>query len=280
VAGMVLLFADKARYIPRAALAGLLMLAAYRMVDPRQLLFHLRATRFDAGVVLVTALSAVLISVEFCIVIGVALSFVLYIPRAANVRLSAVLPTADGQMRTRRPEDPPCPQLLLFDLEGELFFGAEAELEKHFTVIEKVARDPVRVVLLSLVRARNPDAVFLNLLAAFHARLRARHVVLILSGVQKDMTTALRATGLQARFAVGTIFLEGAEGTRAALKHACSLLGDDTCSACSRRQAPERPSQSRADMGSVAGALGRSCDEAYPDRARPGLGGERPPLSR
>ena len=59
VAGTVLLFAPLAQFIPRAALAGLLMLAAFRMVDWKQLVFHLRATRFDAGVVLATALAAV-----------------------------------------------------------------------------------------------------------------------------------------------------------------------------------------------------------------------------
>jgi len=74
VAGTVLLFAPLAQFIPRAALAGLLMLAAFRMVERRQLLFHLRASKFDAGVVLATALAAVVISVEFCIVIGVFLS--------------------------------------------------------------------------------------------------------------------------------------------------------------------------------------------------------------
>ena len=56
VAVTVLLFAPFAQYIPRASLAGLLMLAAFRMVDLRQLLFHLRATGFDA--LIVTALFA------------------------------------------------------------------------------------------------------------------------------------------------------------------------------------------------------------------------------
>ena len=73
---------------------GLLMLAAFRMVDYRQLLFHLRATRFDALIVLATALAAIFISVEFCIVIGVFLSFALYVPRAAQVPRAASRPGA------------------------------------------------------------------------------------------------------------------------------------------------------------------------------------------
>ena len=133
VAATVLLFAPLAQFIPRAALAGLLMLAAFRMVDRKQLVFHLRATRFDAGVVLATALAAVVISVEFCIVIGVFLSFVLYVPRAAQVRLSQFTLTPEQRIRERLPGDPECDRLLCYNLEGELFFGAEPELEAHFS---------------------------------------------------------------------------------------------------------------------------------------------------
>ena len=139
VAVTVLLFAPLAQFIPRAALAGLLMLAAFRMVDRKQLVFHLRATRFDAGVVLATALAAVVVSVEFCIVIGVFLSFVLYVPRAAQVRLTRFTLTPGPGVRERLASDPACDRLLCYHLEGELFFGAEPELEKHFAAIEQAA---------------------------------------------------------------------------------------------------------------------------------------------
>jgi SulP family sulfate permease len=186
VALTVVLFAPLARYIPRASLAGLLVLAAYRMVDGRQLLFHLRATRFDAGVVLATALAAVLISVEFCIVIGVFLSFVLYVPRAARVELTRPAPPAGIGGPA-----------VAFGLEGELFFGAGAELEKHFAAMRQGVGD-ARVVVLALDRGRNPDAAFLGLLRDFYADLHARGVVLVLCGVRDgtEMMTALAAVGL------------------------------------------------------------------------------------
>jgi SulP family sulfate permease len=123
VAATVVLFAPLAGYIPRASLAGLLILAAYRMVDGRQLLFHLRATRFDAGVVLATALAAILISVEFCIVIGVFLSFALYVPRAAQVRMTALTVTPDRDLRERQPADPPDGRLVAFELEASCSSG-------------------------------------------------------------------------------------------------------------------------------------------------------------
>src|SRR4029077_17290113 len=48
VALTVVLFAPYAYYIPRSGLAGILILAAWRLVDRRELLYHLKTTRYDA----------------------------------------------------------------------------------------------------------------------------------------------------------------------------------------------------------------------------------------
>ncbi|MGN6132934.1 MAG: SulP family inorganic anion transporter, partial [Aureliella sp.] len=59
VALTVLLFAPLVQYIPRPALAGVLMLTATRMIDPEALRYHFKATRFDALIVTATALAAI-----------------------------------------------------------------------------------------------------------------------------------------------------------------------------------------------------------------------------
>ena len=71
VALILLAFAPYARFVPRSALAGILMVTAVGMIDWKALPFHLRATRFDGFIVLTTAVAAVGVSVEFCILIGV-----------------------------------------------------------------------------------------------------------------------------------------------------------------------------------------------------------------
>src|SRR5262249_53926534 len=154
--------------------------------------FHLRATRLDAGVIVATAVAAVAISVEFCIVIGVFLSFVLYVPRAAQVRLAQLTRTADGRIREPQEGEAARDRLLCYHLEGELFFGVEPELEKHLAAIEGAVGGEARVVVLALDRARNPDAAFLGLLESFHARLNGR-AVLLLCGVRPDLRQALAA---------------------------------------------------------------------------------------
>jgi len=174
VALIVLAFAPFARFIPRAALAGILIVSAWKMVDRRALLYHLRATRFDAAIVAATAFSAVFISIEFCVLIGVMMSFLLAVPRAGRMLLTEFVLTDEGGVHERLPDDDPCGHILIFGLEGEMFFGATAALEQHLGTIENRITPEIQVVVLRLKRARNPDAVGLALLEGFLERTKAR----------------------------------------------------------------------------------------------------------
>ena len=73
-------------------------------------------------------------------------------------RLIALTPQPDGSLRERAAGDPPCEGLLAFELEGELFFGAEPDVARHLAAVDSQAGGEVRTVLLALPRARNPDA--------------------------------------------------------------------------------------------------------------------------
>lgn len=244
VAVTVLLFAPHAAYIPRASLAAILVLTAIRMIDRGELRYHLRATRFDAGIVAATAISAVAISIEFCILIGVFLSFVLYVPRAARVRVTELVLTAEQTIRPRSDGDPLCTKMVLFNLEGELFFGAAPELERHFAEIGARTRAGARVVILRLRDVRNPDAACLKLFDGFIADLAARGVHLILCGVRPDLADALARTGAAGRLEEGSIFYERETawtGIQDAVARGHALLGDDLCETCPVRQKAPAP---------------------------------------
>jgi SulP family sulfate permease len=237
VALIMLSFAPYARFIPRAALAGILMLSAWRMIDWRALSYHLRTTRFDAAIVAATAISAVAISIEFCVLIGVLMSFLLTVPRAGRMLLTEFVLTPDGGLHERLPADTPCPRILVFGLEGELFFGATAALETHFGHIEERIGDDTRVVVLRVKRARNPDAVGLALLDDFLRRVKERGVQVLLCGVRADFAEKLERTGMSADLGE-RLFLEQPvrqTSTLQALRHAYELVGSHTCPTCPRR---------------------------------------------
>ena len=155
----VVLFAQYAYYIPKAGLAGILMISAWRLVDKRQLGYYMRTTRFDAWIVILTAISAVAVSVEFCVLIGVLMSFVLYVPQAARVQITELVLSPERVVRERVASDPPCGRIRIFSLEGELFFGASPELEARLDEIARTVREGVRVIVLRMKRAQSRRSV-------------------------------------------------------------------------------------------------------------------------
>ena len=239
VALTVLLFAPYAYYIPKAGLAGILMISAWRLVDRQQLKYYLRTTRFDAWIVMLTAISAVAVSVEFCVLIGVFLSFVLYVPQAARMHLTELVLTPERVVRERIAADVPCNRIRIFSLEGELFFGAAPELEQHLEAIQAAAEGGVRVVVLRLKRARNPDAVCLAHLDRFIDHMQEAHVSVLMCGVRPDLMKVIESSGLAARLGIDRVFVFQETGhiwtsTLEALRFAYEIVGNDVCDHCPR----------------------------------------------
>jgi sulfate permease, SulP family len=238
VALIVLVFAPYARFIPRSALAGLLMITAARMVNLRDLRFHMRVSRFDATIVAVTAISAVAISIEFCILIGVFMSFMLAVPRTGQMLLTEFVVAGDGGIHERLRSDEVCGRILIFGLEGEMYFGSGVSLEQHLDTVEGRVGPETEVVVLRMKRARNPDAVGIALLDGTIERLRARGAHVILCGVRQGMLGGLEKSGLVAKLGRENVFLEQAvrlTSTLLAIGHAYDLV-KNPCATCPRRE--------------------------------------------
>ncbi len=229
VTGTVLVFAPWARFIPKAALAGILIVTSIRMVDWKALRFHLKATVFDRAIVVATAVSAVAISVEFCVLIGVFLSFALAVPRAGRMRVTEfIVNREDGLIHERLPEDEIDSRVLVFGLEGELFFGANTMLEKHLdTIFERITPE-TRYLVLRVKRLHSPDAVGLHQLADAVSTFRSRGVNVVLCGVRADLAEAIERTDIAEKLGHDALFLEQAvrqTSTLQAIRHAYEKLG-------------------------------------------------------
>jgi len=239
VALCLMTVADLARYVPKPALAGLLLVTAWRLVDRPRLAYSLRALGYDRWLVLGTATAAVFISIEFSILIGVFLSFVLFVPRAARLIVTEFVVSPGRVVRERQPGDPECDRLVILGLEGELFFGAGPELEALFNRLRE--REQLRVIVLRLKRARNPDMVCLELLQHFLEDMAERGVVVLLCGVRADLAAALRRLRFHHWLPADRVFLEKAAdepamtSTLRAVQRAYEWLGPQRCLHCPRR---------------------------------------------
>ena len=147
----VLLFAPLFHYMPRAALAGLLLITAARLIDIKRLSYAVRASRYDAGLVIITALTGVLIDLDTAVLLGVALSILLFVPRAAKLKARELVVAPERVVRERVPGDPADPSIIIFDFEGELFFGAAPELEQYLESLgERIRQDDIKFLVLRL----------------------------------------------------------------------------------------------------------------------------------
>jgi SulP family sulfate permease len=191
VALVVALWAPLARYIPRSALAGLLMVTAARLIDWRRLRYAIGASRYDAGLVAVTALSAIFIGVELSILIGVGLSIVLFVPRAAHVKGTELVVDGNGVIRAPALRDPLCSAVVIYDVEGEFFFGAAPELEVHLDRIRRRVATGARAVVLRIRRARNPDLVCIEQLERFLHEMEREDVPVWLCGIRADFARVM-----------------------------------------------------------------------------------------
>jgi SulP family sulfate permease len=239
VAATLLLFAPLAHYVPRPALAGILLWTAWRIVDRQRLWYCIRATRFDAGISLATAFSSVFISIEFSILIGTFLSFLFFVPRASRLHSNELVVSTDRAVRERQPNDPHCTRLIIFSLEGILFFGAAPELVELLDDLRERAKKGVRVIVLRLKRVRNPDMVCLEHLQRFLEDMRARNVTVLLCGVRDDFATALHNVRFQQWLPRDRVFLEDGSvesSTLKAVRRAYELLNGDVCQTCPRRR--------------------------------------------
>jgi sulfate permease, SulP family len=243
VAIVVVSLAPLARYVPKAALAGLLVVTAAKLVDWRQLRLALRVSGYDAGLVFITAFSALFISVEFAILIGVALSIVLFVPRAARLRCSELVVTSEGVVRERLPEDPVCDALILYDLEGEMFFGAAPELDRYFEQLkERALRKTINVIVVRLKRTRNPDLVCLERLQHFIKDMKAGGIMVLLCGVRGDLAKAIKNMGFSNSLAPSQVFPEEDEkdsATIKAVRHAYGLIKKNNCDHCKQKELRE-----------------------------------------
>jgi SulP family sulfate permease len=224
----VLALASLAKFVPKPALAALLLLTATRLLDLKRVRYVFRASRQDASVFAITVVSGLAFGLDAAILVGVGMSIVLFVSRAAKLKAVELVVDEDGIVRERLGEDIVPEGFVLFDLEGELFFGAVTELDRCLhDITRRVASEGHKIVILRLKRVRNPDVACLERLEHFLRDCKRQGTVVLLAGIRPDLLGALRRLRLTDWFSAERIFPQGADedsATLAAIRIARGLL--------------------------------------------------------
>lgn len=190
-----LLSPNPVSFIPKAALAGLVIGVAASLVKYRNIRICLRSTPEDFGVLIVTFLSALIFPLYVAIFVGASLSIFLFLRKVSRPHLVEYALSDDGELRElAQKQKRPNPAISIVHVEGSLFFGA-AELFQ--TQVQRLVVDPnIKVIILRLKNARHLDATSVMALRELIRFVRSKERHLIISGATRDVYKVLKSSGV------------------------------------------------------------------------------------
>ena len=181
---VVMVAAEVVSQIPLAALSGVLMVTAARMVSPSAMKQVMRSTRSDALVFVITAI--VTISFDLILAVGIGIAVAAFFALRGLVR-------ASGARRESLPGDSHEHDdlIALFRIDGSLFFGAAEG------IVEKInSFSGIRVVILRLSQLQVVDATGGHTLAEIMNSLERRGITVLIKGIRPEHLPILKRLGV------------------------------------------------------------------------------------
>lgn len=196
---IVLVVAPLAAYLPVPAMAAILFIVAWGLIDFHHIGEILKRHKRER-IVLALTFFGTLIDLEKGIFLGILVSLLFYLYRTAHPTIRELVPPQSDAANPRRklvPADgdtPRCPQVAILRVEGSIFFGAAEHVERRLRQVDEA--DPRRKHLLISSKAMAfIDLAGAEMLAREAQRRRRLGGGLYLVGVQPELCDMLRRGG-------------------------------------------------------------------------------------
>lgn len=222
-----LVFGPLVRFIPEPALGVLVIVIGISLINRHTIRVVVKTTRSDAVVFGTTFLAALLVRLDFGIILGAATSILLFLRKAATPELVEYVFTEEGHLAQLEDRERPDPEVSIVHVEGDLFFGA-AELFRD--QMRRVVEDPnLKIVILKMRHAHHLDATSVLALEELIRYMREHDRYLLVSEVRKIAVRIFRNSGLIDVIGRENIFPDVTSNpvysTAKALKRAREIIG-------------------------------------------------------
>ena len=229
---IVLLVAPLAAHLPIAAMAAVLLVVAWRLIDFHQIKTILTTSKRESSVLLTTFFATLFVELEFAIYVGVMLSLIIYLMRTSQPAVVARVPDPGSPNRhlVTDPNLPECPQLKIVRIDGSLYFGAVDHVQEQLHQLSE--RSPQQKHLLLIGNGINfVDIAGAELLAAESRHRKARGGGLYLVKIKEEACNTLRRGGFRDLIGGENIFLTKSD----AIETVFHKLDADVCAHCDKR---------------------------------------------
>ncbi|MEU9450334.1 SulP family inorganic anion transporter [Streptomyces sp. NPDC048277] len=175
--------------IPLAALAGVLLATAIRMVEVGSLRAMAKATRSDALILALTAVATLALDLVYAVIIGLAVAGALALRAVARQARFDQVPLDRGD-HSAEEHALLAEHIVAYRIDGPLFFAAA-----HRFLLELTEVADVRVVILRMSRVSTMDATGALVLKDAVDRLHRRGIHVLASGIRPGQRQVLDSVG-------------------------------------------------------------------------------------
>jgi len=138
---IVLLVAPLISYLPLAAMAGVILLVAYNLIDFDNIKKTFAFSKSESVIFSATFLSTLLFELEFAIYLGVLLSLMFFIAKTSTPEIHTLAfgsPPGEGERKLQSIRKSPltqCPQLKIIRIDMSIYFGSINHIQKQINQI-------------------------------------------------------------------------------------------------------------------------------------------------
>ncbi|MER6185862.1 SulP family inorganic anion transporter [Streptomyces sp. NPDC001652] len=175
--------------IPLAALAGVLLATAIRMVEVGSLRAMAKATRSDALILVLTAVATLALDLVYAVIIGLVVAGALALRAVAQQARLEEIPLDRGDHSVEE-HALLAEHIVAYRIDGPLFFAAA-----HRFLLELAEVADVRVVILRMSRVTTIDATGALVLKDAVEKLARRGIVVMTSGIRAGQRQVLDSVG-------------------------------------------------------------------------------------
>ncbi|MBN0048523.1 SulP family inorganic anion transporter [Streptomyces actuosus] len=175
--------------MPLAALAGVLLATAVRMVEVGSLRAMVRATRSDALILVLTAVATLALDLVYAVIIGLAVAGALALRAVAKQARLEEVPLDRGD-HSAEEHALLAEHIVAYRIDGPLFFAAG-----HRFLLELTEAADVRVVVLRMSRVSALDATGALVLKDAVEKLTRRGILVLASGIRPGQHQVLDSVG-------------------------------------------------------------------------------------
>ncbi len=246
---IVLAIAPLVAYLPNAAMAGILFIVAWGLIDIPAIKHILGSNNSERGIFFVTFFSSLFLDLEFAILAGILLSLMLYLMRASRPRIVTRVPDPNLPGRKFSSEGghlKECPQLHIMRVDGSLFFGSVAYIREKFSELE-LERPQQRHLAIVAQSISFADLAGSDVLANEAERRRAEGGGLYFINMKAGLRESLEECHAIDKIDPKNVF----KGKSEALRAIFQKLDKDICRTCTARTFLECASVQTAEAADV-----------------------------